>query len=111
MGYDMPTVEGLEFRYALHVLPPGRLPFARWRWELWHGERMLAAGWRVSERDAGRALCKHAAVFAHRLFGLRPPERAPVAELRPGASRRLALGPITCRLVPRGPEPAVTATG
>ena len=30
----MPTVEGLEFRYALHVLPPGRFPFRRWRWEL-----------------------------------------------------------------------------
>ena len=110
----MPTVEGLEFRYALHVLPPGRLPFARWRWELWHGERMLAAGWRVSERDAGRALCKYASVFAHRLFGLRPPERSPdvaVADLPLGAARRLALGPITCTLVPRGLEPAVTATG
>jgi hypothetical protein len=108
----MPTVEGLEFRYALHMLPPGRLPFPRWRWELWHGERMLAAGWRVSERDAGRALCKHASVFAHRLFGLRPPERAPdvaAADLPLGAARRLALGPITCMLVPRGLEPAATA--
>jgi hypothetical protein len=101
----MPTVEGLEFRYALHVLPPGRFPFRRWRWELWHGPQMLAAGWRVSERDAGRALCSHAANFAHRLFGLPAPERAPIPpDLSGGAVRRLALGAITCRLVPRGLE-------
>ena len=100
----MPTVEGLEFRYALHVLPPGRLPFPRWRWELWHGPRMLAAGWRVSERDAGRALCSHASAFAHRFFGLPTPKRpdAGGADLRPGTARRLVLGPITCLLVPRG---------
>jgi hypothetical protein len=103
----MPTVEGLEFRYVLHDLPPGRLPFRRYRWELWHGPSMLAAGWRVSERDAGRALCSYAAAFAHRLFGLPAPKsQPPAADLRPGAVRRLALGAITCRLVPRGLEAA-----
>jgi hypothetical protein len=102
----MPTVEGLELRYALEVLPPGRLPFRRWRWELWHGPRMIAAGWRVSERDAGRALCSHASAFAHRFFGLPAPKRADAggADLRPGTARRLVLGPITCLLVPRGLE-------
>ena len=39
----MPTVEGLQFAYALYALPPGRLPFGRWRWELWHGASMVAA--------------------------------------------------------------------
>jgi len=103
----MPTVEGLEFRYVLHVLPPGRLPFRRWRWELWHGPHMLAAGWRVTERDAGRALCTHAAAFAHRLFGLPAPKKQPPpADLKPGAVRRLVLGAVTCRLVPRGLEAA-----
>ena len=47
----MPTVEGLQFAYALYALPPGRLPFGRWRWELWHGATMVAAGWRLSRRD------------------------------------------------------------
>jgi hypothetical protein len=30
----VPTVQGLLFSYALHPLPPGRMPFRRWRWEL-----------------------------------------------------------------------------
>jgi hypothetical protein len=30
----VPTVQGLPFSYALHPLPPGRMPFRRWRWEL-----------------------------------------------------------------------------
>ena len=102
----MPTVEGLEFRYALHPLPPGKFPFRRWRWELWHGPRLLAAGWRVSERDAGRAICKYAATFGHRLFGLPAPERdAHRNELvAPGSIRRLMLGSVTCLLVPRALE-------
>jgi len=98
----MPTVEGLEFRYVVELLPPGRFPFRRWRWELWHGNALVAAGWRVSEREAGRALCKHAAAFGHRLFGLpEPPRTAPPESLRPGAVHRLALGAVTCLLVPR----------
>jgi hypothetical protein len=52
----MPTVQGLEFAYTLHRLPPGRFPFHRWRFELWHGANLTAAGWRVSRPDAGRAL-------------------------------------------------------
>lgn len=103
----MPTVQGLEFRYALHPLAPGRLPFRRWRFELWHGGDLVAAGWRVSERDAVRALYGHASTFSHRLFGLPAPARAelrPPTELRPGAVYRLALGSITCALVPRALE-------
>jgi hypothetical protein len=103
----MPTVQGLEFAYALHRLPPGRFPFHRWRFELWHGSQLVAAGWRVSRPDAGRALRVQAAEFGHRLFGLPAPERDPRAgrgDLHPGTSERLAIGPITCMLVPRALE-------
>src|SRR6187431_2040273 len=68
----MPTVEGLVFAYSLYALPPGRLPFRRWRWELWHGANLLAAGWRLSRPDAGRALRLYAA--AHGPDGARRPE-------------------------------------
>ena len=110
----MPTVEGLQFSYALHPLPPGRLPLKRWRWELWHGSTLVAAGWRLSRPQAGRALRLHAAEFAHGLFGLPAPAREPHAaegDLRPGAAERLAIGPITCQLVPRALEapPALAA--
>ena len=64
----VPTIHGLEFAYALYRLPPGRLPFSRWRWELWHGSNLVAAGWRLARPDAGRALRVRAAEFGHRLF-------------------------------------------
>ncbi len=110
----MPTVEGLQFSYALHPLPPGRLAFRRWRWELWHGATMVAAGWRLSRPHAGRALRMHAAEFGHQLFGLPVPARDPFAaggDLRPGAAERFAVGPITCLLVPKALEspPALAA--
>jgi len=98
------VIEGLQFDYALYPLPPGRLPFRRWRWELWHGANLVAAGWRLGRPDAGRALRVHAAEFGHRLFGLPVPVRDPKAgrgDLRPGTSERLAIGPISCTLVPR----------
>ena len=101
----MPTVEVLVFAYALYPLPPGRLPFRRWRWELWHGANLVAAGWRLGRPDAGRALRLHAAEFGHRLFGLPVPARDPrtgLGDLRPGTSERLAIGPISYTLVPRG---------
>ena len=87
----MPTVEGLQFAYALYALPPGRLPFGRWRWELWHGATMVAAGWRLSRPQAGRALRLHAAEFGHRLFGLPAPAREPLdGRRRPPPGRRRA---------------------
>jgi hypothetical protein len=109
----MPTVEGLQFGYALHELPPGRLPFRRWRWELWHGSTMVAAGWRLSRPQAGRALRLSAAEFGHRLFGLPAPSRDHATgdgDLRPGSAERLAIGPITCLLVPRALEPPAAAS-
>jgi hypothetical protein len=98
----VPTVDGLSFSYVLHELPPGRLPFRRWRFELWHGARLEAAGWRMSERDAARALRTHGSRVGHRMFGLRPPavdEAQPA--FRPGAAIRVHHGAVTFSLVPR----------
>lgn len=102
----MPTVEGLTLSYALYVLPPGRFPFRRWRWELWHGAYLVAAGWRTSEPAAERAVRAHAGDFGHRLFGLRPPPRgaAPGEPLRPGAAVLLQAGAVALTLVPRALE-------
>jgi hypothetical protein len=110
----VPTVEGLQFSYALHPLPPGRHPFRRWRWELWHGATMIAAGWRLSRPQAAHALRLRAAEFGHRLFGLPAPprEHAGGGDLLPGVAVRLAVGPITCMLVPRALElPAAAPSG
>ena len=71
----MPTVHGLEFSYSLYLLPPGRMPFRRWRWELWHGPQLVAAGWRLGRPEAGRALRVYAAEHGHKLFGLPVPPR------------------------------------
>jgi hypothetical protein len=103
----VPTVHGLEFAYALYPLPPGRLPFRRWRWELWHGPNLVAAGWRLARPDAGRALRVRAAEFGHRLFGLPFAAQglaAAAGDLQPGTTERLAIGPISCVLVPRALE-------
>lgn len=114
MNVPVPTFEGLQFSYALHVLPPGRLPFTRWRWELWHGSTMIAAGWRLSRPQAGRALRVRAAEFGHRLFGLQVPvadDHTAGGDLRPGVAERLEIGSITCLLVPRELElPGLAAT-
>jgi hypothetical protein len=98
----MPVVEGLSFHYALHELPLGRLPLRRWRWELWHGARLEAAGWRLSERDAARALRLHASRVGHRLFGLTPPpdDSRPIPGFRSGASVRVSHGAVAFALVP-----------
>jgi hypothetical protein len=79
----MPIVEGVSFSYVVHELPRDRLPFRRWRFELWHGARLEAAGWRTTERDAVRALHKHGS---------------------PGAAVRAHHGGIAFALVPRALE-------
>ena len=110
----VPTVHGLEFAYSLYPLPPGRMPFRRWRWELWHGSSLIAAGWRLARADAGRALRVHAAEHGHRLFGLPAPPRDPGSgrgDLAPGSTERLAIGSITALLVPRELErPALSVS-
>jgi hypothetical protein len=89
--------------YDLRLLPQGRFPFRRWRWELWHGPRLCASGWRTSPAHAERALRTYAARLAHRRVGLTPlrPETAVFADaFRPGATALLECGPVRCRLIP-----------
>jgi hypothetical protein len=98
----VPTVDGLTFSYVLHELPPGRLPFRRWRFELWHGARLEAAGWRTSERDAARALRTHGSRVGHDMFGLDPAVVDGIQPaFRPGAAIRVHHGAVTFSLVPR----------
>ena len=105
----MPVVEGVSFSYRLYELPPGRLPFRRWRWELWHGARLEAAGWRLSQSDATRALRMHGSRVGHRLFGLRPPlDEAREPEFVPGAAVRVRHGAVAFALMPRQLDSPVT---
>jgi hypothetical protein len=66
------TIEPVELTYELELLPPGRIPFRRWRWALWHGTQLLAAGWRGGAPHAQGALRVHALRYVHRLHGLHP---------------------------------------
>jgi hypothetical protein len=98
------NVEHLAFKYVLHELPLGRLPFRRWRFELWHGSQLHAAGWRMSERDALRALRSHASRVGHEMFGLRAPDEDPRTlgpPLRSGSAVRIHHGAIAFSLAPR----------
>jgi hypothetical protein len=99
----MPIVEGLSFSYVIHELPRDRLPFRRWRFELWHGARLEAAGWRTTERDALRALRKHGSRVAHGMFGLRAPGDVPAAGagFRPGSTVQVRHNGLAFALVPR----------
>lgn len=101
-----------ELHYVFGALPPGRLPFRRWRYELWHGAMLLASGWRTSERAAERALRTAASASVHRMFGLHPlrPEATAVpGGFRAGAPARVECGALACRLVPRAQALAATA--
>jgi hypothetical protein len=95
-----------SFEYSLSELPPGRVGFRRWRWELWHGAALLASGWRMSPRDARRALRTAASRRAHELLGLTAlrPERARALDsFIAGAVVRVDCGAVTCVLAPRAP--------
>ena len=107
-------MELLSFSYVVHELPRDRLPFRRWRFELWHGPRLEAAGWRATERDAVRALRRHGSRVAHAMFGLRPPaadERGGHPAFPPGAVVRVQDGGVAYSLVPRQLEQRGTAAG
>ncbi|HEU4976624.1 MAG TPA: hypothetical protein VFT50_16140 [Baekduia sp.] len=107
-----PSVDGPEFAYALHPLPPNRVGLRRWRWELWHGATLLAAGWRLTQEHAERALCTAASKRGHAQLGLHPlrPDRASAnaggGALAAGAAVRLDCGAFECVLVPRLPGAA-----
>ena len=100
----MPTVEGLQFGYALHQIPPGRLPSGAGAGSSGTAPRWWRQAGGSPIRRPGRALRHSAAEFGHRLFGLPAPPReqqTAAGDLLPGRSERLAIGPITCQLVPR----------
>jgi hypothetical protein len=105
----VPAHDGPEFAYALHPLPPSHVGLRRWRWELWHGATLVAAGWRLSQQHAERALCVAASKRGHAQLGLHPlrPERAwPAGGLSAGRAIHLDCGAFTCTLVPRLPGAA-----
>lgn len=106
LGRVVHTVEDdAEFGYRLQLLPPGRVGFRRWRWELWQGPSLLAAGWRLSEHQAERALRAAASRAGHARLGVHPldPERNALhGELRRGTPARLDCGALTLVLVPLG---------
>jgi hypothetical protein len=94
-----------EFSYAVEVLAPGRFPFHRWRWELWQGAWLLAAGWCTAPKAAERALLRAASRRLHELRGVRAlrPDRASLLDpLRPTRQSRVDTAIGVCVLVPRG---------
>jgi hypothetical protein len=103
------SVDGPKFAYALHPLPANRVGLRRWRWELWQGAALVAAGWRLSQEHAQRALCTAASRRGHAQLGLhalRPERAAAAAGLGLGAPVRLDCGAFECLLVPRLPGAA-----
>ena len=99
-------IEPIELTYELRLLPRGRIAFRRWRYELWHGPQLLAAGWRLSPQHAQRAVGAHAIRYAHRVHGLHPlrPEQPAVSQAESSwAGRRVALesGDLRVTLTPR----------
>jgi hypothetical protein len=94
-----------EFEYRFEELPPGRVPFRRWRFELWHRGLLLRSGWRVTPGDAERALRTAASRRAHALIGLSAlSPRTPLAlsALASGATLTIDYGAVSCVLQPRG---------
>ena len=105
-------IEGIRFGYLLHPLPAGRFGFRRWRYELWHGNLMHAAGWCTTRRAAERVLRRHAARVGHAMFGLDPSPDTIAAgegEIPLGASVRVDAGAVSLLLVPRPVEQELRA--
>jgi uncharacterized protein YbdZ (MbtH family) len=106
------TIEPIELSYELHLLPRGRLNFRRWRYELWHGQRLLVAGWRLSAVHAQRALRQHAVHYAHRRYGLHPlrPDDGPSGDaMWHGRAVEIEWGDLRIVLTPRAVAPAAVA--
>jgi hypothetical protein len=98
------VIDPLELSYVLHLLPIGRIAFRRWRYELWDGSELLAAGWRLSPAQAQRALRVHAMRYAHRRHGLLPlhPSPGTLSDTAwPGRRMALEWGELRVLLTPR----------
>jgi hypothetical protein len=93
-----------EFQYEMRLLPRGRFTFRRWRYELWHGAVLRASGWRMSPRDAERALRTAAAYWTHESLGLagRPERARALDRFVLGGTVRIECGGVGCVLTPRG---------
>jgi hypothetical protein len=92
----------VSFAYEVRELPPGAFPFRRWRWELWHEELLLAAGWVMRPTQVERALRRAASRRLHQIAGvtaLRPERARLIGALEPGQPARLETGVGTCLLV------------
>jgi hypothetical protein len=90
------------------------LGFRRWRWELWHGPALVAAGWRLSPQHAEHALRTAASRFAHRLVGvhvLHPERTKAPSGFAPYSAVHVDCGAVACRLVPRGHALEARAAG
>lgn len=91
------------FSYTLEPLPPSRLG-RRWRWSLYRGERLLAAGWHYGQRQAIGALRTATSRAVHELAGLtalRPERAATDGRFIAGATVQLDCGALRCVLAPR----------
>jgi hypothetical protein len=101
-----------EFGYSVVLLAPGRFPFRRWRWELWHGAWLAAAGWCTAPAAAERAVLRAASRRVHELRGVRAlrPDRSRLLDaFRPGRPARLDTGAGVCVLVPLGEDEGLAA--
>jgi len=99
------------FSYTLEPLPPSPLG-RRWRWQLYRGERLLAAGWHYGQRQALGALRTAASRALHELAGvtaLRPERATTDRRFLAGASVQVRAGAFRCLLVPRADEAAARA--
>ncbi|MDO8211071.1 hypothetical protein [Conexibacter sp. CPCC 206217] len=102
MQDELPT-----FSYLIEPMPPTQLG-RRWRWQLYRGERMLAAGWHYGQRQALGALRTATSRATHELAGLTAlrPERATTdRRFIAGATVELTCGALRCTLTPLAARP------
>ncbi len=99
------------FTYLIEPLAPNQLG-RRWRWQVHHGEHLVAAGWHYGKRQAIGALRAAASRATHELAGLTAlhPERATTeGRFVAGTTVELHCGALRCVLVPRPEQQAASA--
>ncbi|HEY4279293.1 MAG TPA: hypothetical protein VGM91_13805 [Conexibacter sp.] len=106
MQEDVPT-----YAYTIEPLPLNQLG-RRWRWQLYRGERLVAAGWHYGQRQALGALRTAASRATHERLGLAPlrPQHATTdRRFIAGATVQLTCGALRCILTPRLEHAAASA--